>query len=252
MKSVLMAAVILLIAGQLAVAREIYIPQDVLLSGNVLIAEEFTEYSDGDLIPIAFPVWPGERGLRPSSWFNVLIEVHPGDVLILAPGEYEAQLWIFTPQITIMTDPESAELAVIRGTIEIDADRVTLERIGVTNSSRSSDSGHGIEINGALLDYVTIRECRSYNNRWTGIHMIGVGGWITEMRVENCELVDNGMDGMDAHLMDLLIITGCTITGNGWDQSNGVGVRIGISVLKIEMENNLIEANRYADVYRKS
>ena len=198
-----------------------------------------------------FPAWPHESGLRPSSWFNVLIEAHPGDVLILAPGAYEAQLWIFTPQITIMTDPESAELAVIQGTIEIDADRVTLERIGVTNSSRSRDSGHGIEVNSDLLNYVTIRQCRLYDNRWTGIHMIGIGGTIVEMRVENCQLVGNGMDGMDAKSVDRLIITGCTVTGNGWGLSNGVGVRIASQVLQVDMQDNVIENNRSADIYRR-
>ena len=251
MKPVWVAVTILLVVGQLTLAREIRIPLESQLFGNVLIAEQFGEYSDGDWIPAEFPAWPQESGLRPSSWFNVLIEAHPGDVLTLAPGAYEAQLWIFTPQITIMTDPESAELAAIQGTIEIDADRVTLERIGVTNSPLSGTSGHGIEVNSDLLDYVTIRQCRSHGNRWTGIHMIGIRGTIVEMRVENCELIDNGMDGMDAKSVDQLIITGCTVTGNGWDLSNGVGVRIASWVLQVEMHDNVIEDNRSADVYHK-
>jgi len=251
MKAVLVAGTILLLLGQLAPAREIRVSQDVQLSGSVLIAERFAEYSNDEWIPIQFPAWPGERGLRPSSWFNVLIEAHPGDVLILAPGVYQAQLWIFAPQITVMTDPEYAELAVIQGTIEIDADRVTLERIGVTNSSLPGDSGHGIEINRDRLDYVTIRQCRSYGNRWTGIHMIGVSGRIVEMRVENCELVDNGMDGMDANWTDRLVVTGCIITGNGWDLASGVGMRIGSSVRMVELESNIITNNRSADIYRR-
>lgn len=251
MKAILVAVTILLVVGQLALAREIHVPLDVQLSGNVLIAEQFGEYSGDEWIPIEFPAWPGERGLRPSSWFSVLIEAHPGDVLILAPGAYECQLWIFTPQITVMTDPESAELAVVQGTIEIDADRVTLERIGVTDSSLSGTSGHGIEINGKLLDYVTIRQCRSSGNRWTGIHMIGTRGRIVEMRVESCELVDNGMDGMDANNIEHLIVTGCTITGNGWDLSNGVGIRIGSNVQTAELDNNIVANNRSEDIYRR-
>ena len=250
MKAVLVVVTILLVAGQLALAREIHVPQDVQLSGSVLIAEQFVEYSNKEWIPIEFPAWPGERGLRPSSWFNVLIEAHPGDVLILAPGVYQAQLWIFAPQITVMTDPDYAELAVIQGTIEIDADRVVLERIAVTNSPLSSDSGHGIEINRDRLDYVTIRQCRSSGNRWTGIHMIGTSGRIVEMRVENCELVDNGMDGMDANWMNSLIVTDCTITGNGWGLANGVGIRIGSSVSMVELESNLVEDNRSEDIHR--
>ncbi|MFC2108320.1 right-handed parallel beta-helix repeat-containing protein [Candidatus Bipolaricaulota bacterium] len=251
MKAILVAVAILLVVGQLALAREIHVPLDVQLSGSVLIAEVFGEYNGDKWIPIEFPAWPGERGWRASSWFNVLIEAHPGDILILAPGAYEAQLWIFTPQITVMTDPESAELAVIQGTVEIDADRVTLERISVTNSSLAGDSGHGIEVNGDLLDYVTIRECHSSENRWTGIHMIGVRGRIVEMRVEDCELIDNGMDGMDSKNMEHLIVTGCTVTGNGWDLANGVGIRIGSNVQMVELENNIVENNRSEDVYRK-
>ena len=250
MKAILVAGTILLLVSQLALAREIHVPQDVQLSGSVLIAEQFAEHINNEWIPIEFPAWPGERGLRPSSWFNVLIEAHPGDVLILAPGMYEAQLWIFAPQITVMTDPEYEELAVVQGTIEIDADRVTLERIGVTNSSLPWDSGHGIEINHDRLDYVTIRQCRSYENRWTGIHMIGVSGRIVEMRVENCELADNGMDGMDANWMNSLIVTGCTITGNGWDFADGVGIRIGSNVQMVELENNIVMNNRSEDIYR--
>jgi len=251
MKAVLIVGTILLVVGQLALAREIRVPLDIQLSGSVLIAEQFVEYSDDEWIPIEFPAWPGEQGLRPSSWFSVLIEAHAGDVLILAPGEYQAQLWIFTPQITVMTDPESAELAVIQGTIEIDADRVTLERIGVTNSPLSGTSGHGIEVNGKLLDYVTIRQCRSSRNRWTGIHMIGTRGRIVEMRVENCELIDNGMDGMDANNIIHLIVTGCTITGNGWDLANGAGIRIGSYVQIVELENNIVTDNRSEDIYQR-
>jgi len=250
MKAVLVAGTILLVVGQLALAREIRVPQEVQLGGSVLIAEQFGEYINDEWVPIEFPAWPGERGLRPSSWFNVLIEAHPGDVLILAPGAYQAQLWIFAPQITIMTDPEYAELAVIQGTIEIDADRVLLERIGVTNSALPGDSGHGIEINRNRVDYITIRQCRSYGNRWTGIHMIGVSGRIIEMRVEDCELVDNGMDGMDANWMNSLIVTGCTITGNGWDLANGVGIRIGSNVQMVELESNIVANNRSEDIYQ--
>jgi len=251
MKAILVAGTILLIVGLLASAREIHVPQDIQLSGNVLIAEQFVEYSGDEWIPIEFPAWPGDQGWKPSSWFSVLIEAHPGDVVILAPGMYEAQLWIFTSQITILTDPESADLAVVQGTIEIDADRVTLERISVTNSPLSGTSGHGIEVNGRLLDYVTIRQCCSSGNRWTGIHMIGTRGRIVEMRVENCELIDNGMDGMDANNIEHLIVTGCTITGNGCNLTNGVGVRIGSNVEIVELENNIVEDNRSEDIYRK-
>jgi len=237
--------------GSLASGREIRLPEEAALAGSVLIAERFMEGEGDDATPIDFPVWPGSNGMRPSTWFNVHVEAHPGDVVVLSPGAYEAQIWIFTPRITIMTDSEADELAVIEGTIEIDADRVTLERIAVTNSSNPGDSGHGIEVNRSRLDHVVIRECRSSGNRWTGIHIIGVNGTIQEMRIEDCELINNGGDGMDATSTRRLIVTGCTITGNGWDLAIGVGVRIGYYVESIEMHDNVIEDNRFADVWRR-
>jgi len=237
--------------GNVVSAREIRLPEEAAIAGNVLIAERFIEGEGDDAAPIEFPAWPGEKGLRPSTWFAVQIEARSGDVIVIEPGSYEAQIWIFVPNVTVMTNPESEELAVIRGTIEVDADRVTLERIGVTNSSNPRDSGHGIEVNRHLLDVITIRECRLSDNRWTGIHLIGVNGTIQEMRVEDCELIDNGMDGMDATSIDRLIVTGCTITGNGWGLPTGVGIRIGSYVRTVELEGNTITANRFADVYRR-
>jgi len=248
-KLVVVVAYVLMIAN-LGVARDIWLPEEGAIVGNVLIAERFMEGEGDDAVPIDFPAW-GEKTLRPSTWFDVQIEAHPGDVIVIEPGFYEAQVWIFVPNVTVMTAPEAEDLAVIRGTIEVDADRVTLERIGVTNSSNPRDSGHGIEVNGDLLDVITIRQCRSFGNRWTGIHMIGVRGTIREMRVEECELVDNGMDGMDTKSIRYLIVTGCTITGNGWDLAAGVGLRIGRYVQTVELEDNTIAGNRFADVYRK-
>jgi len=243
---------LLVVGGCLsAAAKEIRIPAEATLQGSVLIAEQFEEWNGDEWVPSPFPAWPGSQGIRTSDWFAVRIEAHPGDVLVLEPGPYEAQIWVFAPGITVMTNPEADDLAVVHGTVEVDADGVTLERIGVTDSTNRRDSGHGIEVNRELLDTITVRGCRSFGNRWTGLHMIGARGRIREFRVEDCELIDNGMDGMDAKTVDRLVITGCTITGNGWDLSTGVGVRILSSVLQVEMADNVVEGNRYADVYRK-
>jgi hypothetical protein len=231
--------------------REIRIPDGVPVAGTVLIAERFVETVDDEEVPIEFSAWLGDRGLRPSTWFTTRIEAHPGDVLTLAPGSYDVEIWIFTDNVTIRTDPEADELAWIRGTIEIDADEVVIERIGVTDSVDSTGSGHGFEVQRGRVNRLTIRSCRAEGNRWTGIHMIGASGGIEELRVEDCRLIGNGMDGMDASSTKRLVVTGCTITGNGWDQSNGVGVRIGCCVEQVEMSDNLVEGNRFADVYRK-
>ena len=243
--------ILLLVLGNcLSVSgKEIRIPADAPLQSSVLIAERFEEWNGDEWVPLEFPAWPGDNGVRTSDWFAVHIEAHPGDVLILDPGEYTAQIWIFSPEITVMTAPGSDGLATILGTVEIDAGGVILERIGVTDSGNPRDSGHGIEIHREFVDSVTVRGCRSFENRWTGLHIVGARGRIRELRVEDCELGDNGMDGMDAITVDRLVIVGCTITGNGRDWSDGVGVRIGSSVLQIEMVDNVIEGNRYADVH---
>ncbi len=234
--------------GTIAAAEEIRIPADGALRGNVLIAERFEEWDGDAWVPLEFPAWPGDHGLRPSDWFDVRIEAHPGDTMVLEARAYTAQLWIFTPGITLLTEPDAEELATILGTIEVDADGVTLERISVTDSPDPRDSGHGIEINRDLVTTVTVRGCRSSGNRWTGIHTIGVRGRIRQFRVEDCELNDNGMDGMDAASVDHLVIAGCTITGNGQELSSGVGVRVLRRVGRVEMTDNTIENNRYADV----
>jgi len=234
-----------------SMAREIRLPDEALLTGTVLIAERFVEIvgREKEEVPLEFPVWPGDRGLRPSTWFTTLVEAHPGDTITISPGAYTAQIWIFTDGVTVRTDPEEEELAWIRGTVEVDADGVLLERIGVTDSGDQRDSGHGFEVHRDLVGRVTIRSCRAEGNRWTGIHIIGSTGAIQELRVEDCVLIDNGMDGMDASSIIFVVVTGCTITGNGWDQANGVGVRIGHSVGRIELSNNTIESNRSANVY---
>ncbi|HUT87192.1 MAG TPA: right-handed parallel beta-helix repeat-containing protein, partial [Candidatus Heimdallarchaeota archaeon] len=206
---------------------------------------------DGELVPREFQAWPGDHGWRSADWFDVRIEADRGDVIVLAPGMYTADVWVFAPGVTVTTDPAAEMLGQIHGTVEIDADRVTLDRIGVIGPKKDNSSGHGIEVNRELISHITIRNCRSAENEWTGIHIIGPRGTIDELRVEDCELVHNGMDGMDAQSVVNLIITGCTITDNGWDFEHGVGVRIGSFVEHVEMHDNRIWGNRLTDVYQK-
>ena len=244
--ALLVVVVIAVVAGA---AREIRVPQEAVLHGNVIIAEAFSRVDGKQSIPLEFPAWPGEDGMRPATWFSVRLEAHPGDVVVLAPGIHEAQVWVFTPNLTVRTDPASAESALIRGTIEIDADGVLLERIRVTSSSILGTSGHGIEVNRDRVRSIAIRGCSSSENRWTGIHIIGVNGTIDVMRIEGCFLQGNGMDGMDAVSIDQLIVTGCTITGNGTNMSTGVGIRINRFVRDVELSANTVTGNRYANVY---
>jgi len=233
-------------------AREIRLPDEAPLTGNVLIAESFTRTVNDETVPIDFPVWPGDTGFRPATWFAVCIEAHPGDVLILAPGDYEAQLWIFTPRVTLRTDAANPDLAVIRGTIEVDADGVVLDRVAVTASNAAGASGHGIEVNRVFVRTITIRDCSSSQNPWTGIHIVGATGAIDEMRVERCTLKDNGMDGMDSTSVRHLVVIGCAVTGNGWGLATGVGIRISRFVETVELVDNIVADNRFADVYRST
>ena len=105
---------------------------------------------------------------------------------------------------------------------------VSASRTRVTRPTAGTES----RSTATIVRTITIRGCRSFENRWTGVHMIGRTTMMRELRVIDCELIDNGMDGLDSKFMELLYISGSTITGNGWDFSNGVGVRVGSVVQK--------------------
>jgi len=224
-------------------ARDILIPEEALLQGNVAIAEWFYQVDrDGNTIARELQVWPGNNGLREPDYFDTLIIAAPGDVILVAPGTYTADLWIYTPNLTITTVQEEASEPVVRasiwGTVEIDADRVVLDKLVVTGPRKLTSSGHGIEINREVVRWVTIRDCRSVDNDWTGIHIIGARGQMREMRIESCEMSGNGMDGLDAQNVDSLIIIGCTVTGNGV-----AGLRINRYVNDVLLENNIVSGN---------
>lgn len=253
MRRLLALGLLALVAlGAQGLGKEIRVPTDSLLTGQVVIAEWFYEQSrdGGSVVPRTFDAPPGP--VRNSEEFDVRIEAHPGDVLVLGEGQYVADLFVFTPRLTITTDPKSSERASIWGTVEIDADGVVLDRIAVVGPRKDASSGHGIEINRLFVRSILIRDSRVADKDWTGIHIIGPRDEIDWLRVENCELVHNGLDGMDAQSVGHLVITGCTITDNGWGNDEGVGVRIGGHVASVEMTNNSIERNRFANVSRKS
>jgi len=245
MKNALALVVLAVAFSILVVGAEIHIPADAPFAGTVLIAESFYEIVDDKEVPLEVAVWQGANGVRNTEWFDTRIEAHPGDVVILDPGQYKVDVWILAPQITLTTDQDTGGIADIWGTVEVDADGVILDHIAVTGPRKDSSSGHGIEVNRELVDTITIRGCLIEGNEWMGIHVIGPRGMISEMRIENCVVKDNGSYGIEAQSVDLLIITGCKITGN--DQ----GIHIGSNIDSVVLEGNLITGNRSADVFRK-
>lgn len=239
-----------LLIGVTGFGKEIHLPLETPLAGTILIAPSFYTEVDNVVVPKQFQAWPGKNGTRPSDWFTVRIEAHPRDTIFLSPGTYTCDIWVFTPQIRITTDLQAGDLATIHGTLEVDADQVILDRIAVVGERKNYSSGHGVEINREVVSQITVRDCLMEGNEWTGIHIIGPRGTIDEMHVEGCSLIGNGMDGMDAQFVKLLVITGCTIKDNGWNFSQGVGVRIGSYVENVELRDNHFEGNRFADVHR--
>jgi len=244
-RAITIALLLLLVFGLSAIGREIHIPADAPLAGTVLIAESFYKTVDGDQIPLELQIWQGGNGVGTTDWFDERIEAHPGDVIVLAPGQYKADIWILTPRLTVTTDPAVTEMADIWGTVEVDADAVILDRIAVTGPRKNMSSGHGIEINRELLDHIVIRNCLVEGNEWMGIHVIGPRGEISELRVENCEIRNNGSFGLEVQGVDHLIATGCTITAN--DQ----GIHIGSNVNQVTLENNTVTGNRSTNIFRK-
>ena len=243
----IMGCIFASLIGLSVLSEEIHLPDGKPLSGTVLIAESFYEQIRGEdeLVPLEFQAWPGNSGFRDADWFNMRIEAHPGDVLILSPGQYKADLWVFVSGITITTEPDVEEMAEIWGTVEIDADGIILDRIAVTGPRKHYSSGHGIEVNREVVNRITIRNCLVEDNEWMGIHVIGPRGEIREFRVEDCEVLNNASFGIEVQSVENLIITGCTITGNS------EGVHIGSNVLNVEMSDNVIAGNRLVDVYQK-
>ena len=232
--------------GSTGWAREIHIPSEAVLTGHVVIADWFNKEEYGKVVAREFQAWPGDRGWKSADWFDVRIEARPGDVIVLAPGIHKADIWIYTPYLTVMTDPEGETLAEIWGTLEIDADAVTLDRIVVIGGRKEGSSGHGIEINREFVNRMTIRDCRSENNEWTGIHLIGPRGEIQELRVERCEITGNGLDGLDAQSIQHLVLADCRITGNGRNNPVGVGVRVGsymgaVDIRRCEISENAMD-----------
>jgi hypothetical protein len=235
-----------------ALAREIHLPAEGALSGQVVIADWFYRVEKDVVVPREFQAWPGEHGRRSSDWFTARIEAHPGDVIILSPGVYKADVWVYTPSLSILTDPSAEGTAEIWGTLEIDADRVILDGIAVTGARKEGSSGHGIEINREVVKRMTIRNCRSEKNEWTGIHLIGPRGEIEELRVENCRIVENGLDGLDAQSIAHLVVSDCVITGNGAKNDVGVGVRIGSFMGTVEITGSKISENGMDGLSAKS
>ena len=231
---------------------QIYLSNELLTADRILIADSFyEEEGDDEAVPRMFQVWPGDNGLRSSDWFTECIQANPGDVIVLAPGLYRSDLWVFTPQLTITSQGATDGCAEIWGTIQIEADGVILDRIAITGPRKAGSSGHGVEIDREVVDRVLIRSCRIEKNEWTGVHLIGPRGRINKLEIQGCRLLENGMDGMDATCVDKLIISGCTIANNGRNFRHGVGVRIGSYVQHVAMQDNRIFGNRFADVYRR-
>jgi hypothetical protein len=240
---IVIIVLLLLGTGLSAVGREIHLPGEAAVAGKVIIAEWFYEEIDRDtVIPREFQAWPGPRGIHDSDWFDVRIVAVPGDVIILQPGQYIADLWVFSPGITLRTAGEGDALATVHGSIEVDADRVVLERLAV-----AGNDGHGFEINREVVRHVTLRGCRSTGNLWVGIHLIGAKGTITEYRIEDCIVQDNGWDGIDVRSTVRFVLTGSTITGNG-----GAGVFVESYAEAVELADNTITDNDGGQVVYKN
>jgi len=225
-----------------AAGREIRLPAEAAIGGRVIIADWFYEQVDRDtVIPREFQAWPGAHGIHDADWFDVRILASPGDVILLAPGTYVADVWVFAAGVTIKTEGDATALATIRGSLEVDADRVLLERVAVVGND-----GHGIEINREVVRHITLRGCLSADNLWVGIHLIGAKGTITEYRIEDCVVTGNGWDGIDARYTTRLVLSGNTITGNGH-----AGVYIESYVEHVELDGNEISGNGTGDVVYK-
>lgn len=246
MKNVIAVMVLIAVCAVAGFAAEIHLPSAAPLSGTVLIAESFYKTVNDEQVPLPVAVWQDENGMRTTAWFNTRIEAHPGDVIVIDPGQYKIDVWILTPGITVTTDPNADGIADIWGGLEVDADNVILDHIAVTGPRKENMlSGHGIEVNREMLNTVTIRNCLVEGNDWMGIHVIGPRGEIETLRIEDCVVKNNGSFGIECQGTENLIVTGCTITGNKQ------GIHVGSNVHNTDFENNTVTGNSEADIFRK-
>ena len=246
MKHVLVAMVLIAVCGVVGLGVEIHLPAAAPLSGTMLIAESFTHMVGDEEVPNELAVWQGANGMRTTAWFGTRIEAHPGDVIVIDPGQYKVDIWILTPGITVTTDSDVDGIADIWGTVEVDADGVILDHLAVTGTRKNMSSGHGIEVNREMLDTITIQNCLVEGNDWMGIHVIGPRGDIQTMRIENCVVKNNKSFGIECQGTENLIVAGCTVTGNKQ------GIHVGSNVHHTDFENNTVTGNSEADIFRKN
>ena len=183
---VIMGCIFASLTGLSVLSEEIHLPDSTPLSGTVLIAESFYEQVKGedDPVPLQFEAW--QNGvMRPSDWFDVRIEAHPGDVIFLSPGQYKADLWVFVRGITITTEPDEEEMAEIWGTVEIDADGIILDRIAVTAPRKNNSSGHGIEVQS--VENFIIAGCTVTGNS-EGVH---IGSYVIHVEMNDNVIYGN-------------------------------------------------------------
>jgi len=240
----LWSAVIVCTAAVLGVCADVRIGN---ASGRVIVAPEFYRETRDGPVPLEFPAYPGERGIKSTDWFDTRIAAQPGDVIYLAGEVFDMALWVFTPNVVVTTAPGAGMRATIQGTLEIDADSVTVKGVNVVgpHAHRYHSGGHGIEINRMFVDTVRIEDCRIERNDWMGIHVIGARGEIEEIRVVDCIVADNGSFGVEAQSVRRLIIESCTITGNR------EGVHAGSYVSELILIDNDITGNLEHNVWKK-
>ena len=252
--------------------REIRVPRETPLCGTVCIAEWFYKAVPGEAEPLhrQFQIYLNPPIFHDADRFTVRIKAQPGDEIVLAPGLYRCDIWIFTPQVTIRTASDTDEVARIFGGIEVDADGVTLDRIAITGRNEGR-SGHAIELNNSIIRKVTIRNCLLTENEWYGIRMIAPHGEIDLMQVKDCQILKNGGIGIEGSHVKHLLISGCTISDNALAgiligrassmeslritgctiTANKVGVEIRSDIGTVEMKENVILGNYVTDLSRK-
>lgn len=240
----LLAAVAIGLVGLAGLCEEIHVTN---VGGRVIIANAFYQETREGPVPLEFPAYPGESGIKSVNWFDACITAQPGDVICLADEVFDMALWVFTPNVVVTTAPGAETRATIQGTLEIDADSVTVRGIDVVgpHAHRYHSGGHGIEINRMFVNTVRIEDCRIEGNEWMGIHVIGAHGDIQEIHVLNCLVTNNGSFGVEAQSVRRLVIESCTITGNR------EGIHAGSYVNELMLIDNEITGNLEHDVWKK-
>ncbi|MBS3765404.1 right-handed parallel beta-helix repeat-containing protein [Candidatus Bipolaricaulota bacterium] len=172
-----------------------------------------------------------------------------GDTILVAQGTYEENITITKDNITLKATGES-EFTVLKGTVNIEAAFGT-----VIDGLTITGPGHGISVRGDCRGdgpTLTVKNSLITGNGKNGIDfsqdVIYQG-----VTISNCKIGKNGSNGVNlAGTGEDISILNNNISNNGVLEATGSGVKIGGDVQGVEIADNTMVGNAFANIHPQS